>query len=59
MGFMMPNGELLKDCNAGYVRGIGGVFADLTKGLADNAVVGKHRTDADLKNLQKRFSVAA
>jgi hypothetical protein len=55
MGFMMPNGERLKDCSFGYVSQMGGVFAAMAKGRKANEVVGKHLTDADLLNLQKRL----
>lgn len=54
MSFVMPNGKELRYCTFGYVAEIGGVFADMAKGHHAGKIVGKHLTDADLLNLQKR-----
>lgn len=59
MSFVMPNGEELRHCTFGYVAALGGVFADISRGRHGNGIVGKHLTDDNLREIQKRFQKAA
>lgn len=56
---VMPNGEQLQHCDAGYVRKLGGVFTALVKGLPDNVRVGPHRTNDQLQAVCKRYKLEA
>ncbi len=64
MGFVMPNGDELRNCTIGYVGQMGGHFAAMARtatmrGGKSNALIGKHITDADLQKMQGVRKAAA